>query len=148
MSSNSSHNDYHNAARESQTGGNTARLLNEGESDVPEIIMKNDPTSQHSPGSLRKSISDSNVAVIELEVPQTSNLNVSASSSIEDWTQTDDLGESWVRGVGFADSGTDPDNNDLLDELERLRRERQRILDMLAKDLMPSKLQVYLYIVV
>ena len=101
-----------------------------------------DGISPHSPGTLRKCVSDSNMATSELEVPKAGNLDISASSSIEDWTQTDDLGSSWARGVGFADSGTDPDNNDLLDELERLRRERQRILDMLAKDLMPSKLQV------
>ena len=87
----------------------------------------------HSPGTLRKCVSDSNMATSELEVPKAGNLDVSVSSSIEDWTQTDDLGSSSTRGVGFADSGTDPDNNDLLDELERLRRERQRILGNVGK---------------
>ena len=49
-----------------------------------------------------------------------------------------------ARPAAMAESGTDPDAdaNDALDELERLRRERQRILDMLAQDIMPSKLQV------
>ena len=39
---------------------------------------------------------------------------------------------------------TDFGDSDYSDELERLRRERQHILDMLAKDVMPSKLQVEL----
>ena len=40
--------------------------------------------------------------------------------------------------------GTDSTEGYYDDELERLRRERQRILDMLGKDAMPSKLQVEL----
>ena len=92
-----------------------------------------------SPRSHQRSSSDGHKG-IELEVPS-ADLNISASSSIEDWTQTDDLGE-WSPRRGYADTGTDTETNDLLDELERLRRERQRILDMLAKDMMPSKLQV------
>ncbi len=39
---------------------------------------------------------------------------------------------------------TDFSTQEYSDELERLRKERQRILDMLAKDMMPSKLQVEL----
>ena len=145
--------------RISTSGKEVPHEMREGNYSVPRVVLdsETDPLEgsphdtadtltdgiwPHSPGTLRKCTSDSNMATSELEAPKAGNLDVSASSSIEDWTQTDDLGSSWTRGVGFEDSGTDPDNNDLLDELERLRRERQRILDMLAKDLMPSKLQV------
>ncbi len=119
---------------------------------VPHLMLEDDKISldgqqdpakaddyKLSPRSHKKSSSDGHKG-IELEVPS-ADLNLSASSSIEDWTQTDDLGE-WSPRRGYADTGTDTETNDLLDELERLRRERQRILDMLAKDVMPSKLQV------
>ena len=145
--------------RISSSGRELPQELRDGNYSVPRVMLDSetdpqkgvsfdtagtliDGISPDSSGTLRKCASDSNMAIGELKVPKAGNLDISASSSIEDWTQTDDLGSSWTRGVGFADSGTDPDNNDLLDELERLRRERQRILDMLAKDLMPSKLQV------
>ena len=145
--------------RISASGREVPQELRDGNYSVPRVVLDSetdpqkgssydtadiltDGISSHSPGTLRKCVSDSNMATSELEVPKVGDLDISASRSIEDWTQTEDLGSSWTRGVGFADSGTDPDNNDLLDELERLRRERQRILDMLAKDLMPSKLQV------
>ena len=143
-----------------KTSGTSSPHQMDLQSNVPKVVLDNekdlDKDSQlsaddaapvkevspiHSPGTLRKCASESNMAAGELEVP-TSNLDVSASSSIEDWTQTEDLEGVWSCSVGFTDSGTDPDNSDLLDELERLRRERQRILDMLAKDMMPSKLQV------
>ena len=141
-----------------KTSGSFSRQIDQQPS-VPKVVLEGKKDSEksqqlseddktlvtgisplHSPGALKKCASETNMAAGELEVPVT-NLNGSASSSIEDWTQTDDLGGAWSRSVGYADSGTDPDNNDLLDELERLRRERQRILDMLAKDMMPSKLQ-------
>ncbi len=74
---------------------------------------------------------------------QTADVDVSGSSgSASEWTQTEGV---WAQRPGGADSSAEAGgdaNSDLFDELERLRRERQRILDMLARDAMPSKLQV------
>ncbi len=112
------------------------------------VLRKDEASSESSPNKLRSFASDFNVATAgreTLALPVNSDPDVSRGSSASDWTQTE---EAWsrvdARPAAMAESGTDPDAdaNDALDELERLRRERQRILDMLAQDIMPSKLQV------
>ena len=67
------------------------------------------------------------------------------SYGTDDFTQTDmDVSQSVTSERREIAISTDFQDKEYDDELERLRRERQRILDMLAKDIMPSKHQVEL----
>ena len=76
------------------------------------------------------------------------NINIQVqdfSSEISRITSSIGTGNNSIFAQGYDGSKRDESTDtDMSDELERLRRERQRILDMLGKDAIPSKLQVEL----
>ena len=124
-------------------------------SDIKSIIEKYQTIkklveSEEVPERPTSAMSSSGTQYEDLPVVDTRKCNSSAGSggalkkdTVLDQSFDISLSESFT-GSEMKDEAIETDMIVYSDELERLRRERQRILDMLAKDIMPSKLQVEL----